>query len=284
MRNWGIAGIVALAVALVIVPVALDRTQGMRARWALARVANSVDLNSGDPERELAEAIRDLPAPEKEADYWLVRLKLALRNDDSEEVLRVLRRSMAELGGAPYLAGIAFRHYDSKREFDKALQVRLLTYSPPDRTSVFVLNEIAYLRSLAVVDLDQGLEEINLALERFPEVAAFRDTRAWILFQMGRLQEALADADFAVKQGENDYQQTISQPSFRIVEWLYGKARPAAEDGLLTEREAGQALWTLGTLHYHRGKILEALGRTDEADQEWKWLADRQLPKDERLR
>jgi hypothetical protein len=52
---------------------------------------------------------------------------------------------------------------------------------------------------------------------------------------------------------------------------------------VLTRREAGEILWGQGAVHYHRAKILEALGRTAEAEQEFQWLRDRKLPTDDRL-
>ncbi|MEO8268865.1 MAG: hypothetical protein ABI557_04035, partial [Aureliella sp.] len=52
---------------------------------------------------------------------------------------------------------------------------------------------------------------------------------------------------------------------------------------LLTRREAGEQLWAVGTLHYHRAKILEALGRDQEADTEFQWLIARNLPTDDSI-
>jgi hypothetical protein len=39
-------------------------------------------------------------------------------------------------------------------------------------------------------------------------------------------------------------------------------------------------LWSLGVLHFHRAKILESLGRDKEAQQDWDWLTENQLPLD----
>ncbi len=51
----------------------------------------------------------------------------------------------------------------------------------------------------------------------------------------------------------------------------------------LTPSSTSQMTWSRGVIRYHRAKILEKLGRTDEADADWKWLEENRFPPDDRL-
>jgi hypothetical protein len=97
---------------------------------------------------------------------------------------------------------------------------------------------------------------------------------------LGRYEEALQDADFAVETSERQYKKSQEQIPNRILAWLSGRPKPSGADGKLTQQEAGMQLWSLGVLHFHRAKILESLGRDKEAQQDWDWLTENQLPLD----
>ena len=284
LKKWSVLPIIVGAVFLVVFPVAVDRMNGMRNRWALARVANLADQGSELAEAELARAILGLSEPERERDYWNVRLKIALNQGSGDEAIDVVRRALQWLPEFRNIALLAYLHFYENLDFEQALKARLLFYGEREIEHPVVLNEIAYLRSLALIDLDQGLLEIERALRDLPNSAAFLDTRAWILFQMGRPKEALVDATRAVEIAGRQYEVAQNSFMYRVSQWLGGRPQPSSPDGLLTELEAGQDLWSLGVLHYHRGRILESLGRMEEAQEMWQWLQEHQLPKDDRLR
>lgn len=284
MKKWSVLSVIMGAVFLVVFPVALDRMNGMRNRWALARVANLADQGSDLAEAELARAVLGLSDPERERDYWNVRLKIALNGRSGEEAIDVVRQALESLPEFRNIALVAYLHFYENLDFENALKARLLFYRGREIEHPVVLNEIAYLRSLALIDLDQGLWEIERALRDVTNSAAFLDTRAWILFQMGRPKEALEDATRAVQIALGQYEAAQNTFTYRVSQWLGGRPEPSSADGLLTELEAGQDLWSLGVLHYHRGRILESLGRTEEAQEMWQWLEEHQLPQDDRLR
>lgn len=284
LKKWSVLPVIVGTVFLVVLPIVFDRMNGMRNRWALARVANLADQGSELAETELARAVLGLSEPERERDYWNVRLKIALNRDSGGEAIDVVGRALQALPEFRNIALMAYLHFYEQLDFENALRARLLFYGGREIEHPAILNEIAYLRSLALLDLDQGLSEIERALRELPNSAAFLDTRAWILFQMGRPKEALEDATRAVQIAVSQYEANQNSFAYRISQWLGGRPQPSAPDGLLTELEAGQDLWSLGVLHYHRGRILESLGRTEEAEEMWQWLKDHQLPKDDRLR
>jgi hypothetical protein len=51
----------------------------------------------------------------------------------------------------------------------------------------------------------------------------------------------------------------------------------------LTQYNVDKLTWSRGVLRYHRAMILEKLGRTDEANSDWKWIEEKRLPPDDRL-
>ncbi len=54
-------------------------------------------------------------------------------------------------------------------------------------------------------------------------------------------------------------------------------------DTYLTSETADLSIWTRGVMRYHRAKILEKLGRSEEAKADWDWLKEQNLPPDDRL-
>ncbi len=51
----------------------------------------------------------------------------------------------------------------------------------------------------------------------------------------------------------------------------------------LTRGKVGEFTWALGVMRYHRAVILTKLGRNEEAEADWKWIEEKQLPPDDRL-
>lgn len=280
MKNWSIPLIIAAVVGIVLVPILIDRTQGIQIRWALARIANAADLGDVQAAKQLKDLWQRVPNLETEPDYWSVLLKIAFSQGDGAEIIQVVQQALRYNPENYRPAELAYFYFEEKQQFDKALEAKLLFYDLQDRRHPLALNDIAYMRSLARIDLETGLLEIDQALKFSPDESAFRDTRAWLLFQLGRYEEALQDAEFAVETSERQYKMSQEQIPNRILSWLSGRPKPSGADGKLTQQEAGMQLWNLGVLHFHRAKILEALGRDKEAQQDWDWLTEHQLPLD----
>jgi tetratricopeptide (TPR) repeat protein len=274
--------IVMVTVGLVVAPVVHDQFRIEVARWYLADGANRVAAGQ-DITNQLAYAQQwagDLTALR---DYWLLRAEQALA-ETPEELPTVIAQAVAR-DKTNFDIGYSMALRLARRtEFRPAIAVLQAALIDELRELPTILNDLAYYRSLAVLELDEALEDINRALEQAPDAPELRDTRAWVLFQMGKPQAALADADFAAQEFD------AIQPSDMIgktLVWLEqrlaGPPEPRSDDALLTRREAGELLWGRGVVHYHRAKILEALGRTEEAEREFQWLRDRKLPADDRL-
>ncbi len=78
-----------------------------------------------------------------------------------------------------------------KKDWDKAEAVyeQALALAPDDPQ---VLNNFAYMLAVSERRLPDALIYISRALELQPENASYIDTRGWVLFKMGRTQEALS--------------------------------------------------------------------------------------------
>jgi tetratricopeptide (TPR) repeat protein len=181
------------------------------------------------------------------------------------------------------------------------------------------LNSLAYARALAKVELDQALIDIDEALSYHPNESALRDTRAWIYYQLGRYEEALVDADFSVTAKEspsilNWWEKSMERflassklpkPEAELEASGEGVSQSEAESGevaelvtgeiespivmldppknYLTRSGANNVLWSLGVMRYHRAMILDKLGRSQDAEADWKWVEENRLPPDDRL-
>lgn len=119
------------------------------------------------------------------------------------------------------------------------------------------LNNLAYSRALAQIELDEALDNVEAALELNPASATTRDTRGYILYLKGRYEEALKDMNFAVdglKQEIKDSNRGIS-----------GKLRTALRSGPSLPG-MDNLNRPLAVVCYHRALILLALGREQDAE------------------
>jgi tetratricopeptide (TPR) repeat protein len=281
---------IAIAIGLVALPVLLERAPGIGLRWKFAAAANAADLGLGDAQKLLEAATAGLKDPEDEADYWNVSLKIALKQS-REQVIAILKKAVSkDPVRFARLALIASNHFSSREDYVGAIEATTIYYeslnvskeaAPP--VEPVLLNQIAYYRALGNVQLLEALDDIDQAIELDPERWQYLDTRAWVLYRLGLYQQALEDinksirlADAEVNETQNDFFNVLSS-------WLNGSPEPTSADGVFTQREADPVTWSLGALHYHRARILEALGKHTEAEPDWKWLREHRLPLDDRL-
>jgi tetratricopeptide (TPR) repeat protein len=138
--------------------------------------------------------------------YWDVMISQALEEDSGTQAIEVLRDAVAANPENSELRTSLARRYSSilsiRNEFASALAACKIWFGEKYDRDTTTLNDLAYNRALAAVELDQALIDINEALGYRPEAPDLRDTRAWVYFQLGRYEEALLDADFSVKAAE----------------------------------------------------------------------------------
>jgi tetratricopeptide (TPR) repeat protein len=59
---------------------------------------------------------------------------------------------------------------------------------------------LAYYRSLANVELEDALKDIDKAMAEIPDEPALLDTKAWVLYRLKRYAEALILIDKALEE------------------------------------------------------------------------------------
>lgn len=243
---------------------------------------------------KLAQAIRLREAGEKEAasarleeaagwfpKSWELRLTRAewymedgKREDglfEADEMLRVAGETAQNLM-------IHSQFLQSHGEFERAVE----DWKKLERISVRngqlqndnALNGLAYAQALANIELPQALENVNTALEKEPDSAAYLDTRGYTYYQMAQaasgdeakelLTKALADMDPAVK--TFDQLMAKQQPAIPVVETAATKRAREARPKTLVEIARNNELKTISAvMHYHRALVLEGLNRKKEA-------------------
>jgi tetratricopeptide (TPR) repeat protein len=122
------------------------------------------------------------------------------------------------------------------------------------------LNTRAYARAVDETsdpaELKQALIDVDEALEELPDNASFLDTRGYVLYKLGRHNEALEDMNRAIElvMAERD--------EFEIA--IRGR-RLTGEQAALKAREQERFNGNLAVMHHHRGEIHEKLGDAEQA-------------------
>lgn len=288
--GWFNKLIVLATVGLVVGPILLPALKRERAKWRLAAAMNEVEIGGdGSLADNLEKASAELGDLKEHHDFWVFLTKQALEEDFERvpEVIRDAKESGAAYGElANYAIGwLSVR--DSYRTASTLVEIQELVLDKQLRANPIVRNDLAYRRALVADDLDLALTDINEAIEAYPNDASFRDTRAWVLYQMGRPIEALEDADHAVEKFEEtleeqeEFNASLLGQFASFLESFVGG--PMSGSDTLTRSEAGEVLWTQGVLRYHRMRILESLGREEEAHADLDWLVQKRLPTNSKL-
>ena len=117
------------------------------------------------------------------------------------------------------------------------------------------LNTRAYARALGGFELDEALTDIDRALAERPDNASFLDTRAYVLFKLGRHQEALDDLEkaIALTEKERDAFERGAPPNLTDEAAEFRAERKTRYDE------------NLAVMYFHRGEVQETLGNVAEA-------------------
>jgi tetratricopeptide (TPR) repeat protein len=243
-------------------------------RWKLAA---ALDLRAeGKKEQayaQLEEAMRWFP---ENAMLFLQRADWKFEDGRKAEALADIDQ-MLKAGGDRYEWLVVHSHFlQTAGEFEKAVEdwKRIDRESrrtgSPDRATA--LNGLAYARALAGIEIEEGLENVNEALERAPGNPAILDTRAFLLYQKGgdpALAVALKSMTEAVetmepligvirRQGEPE-QKADRFSLMQSYPKTWREASPYGDRDPVTKREMN--LRSIAVMYYHRALIYEALGR-----------------------
>ncbi|MFM8958824.1 MAG: tetratricopeptide repeat protein [Bacteroidota bacterium] len=144
--------------------------------------------------------------PSQGANYFFLGISLQ-QNRKEDEAATTLRSGLTYIADQPeleaqfhiMLGDIEHRranHAESDRCYGKALRLQ------PDNS--LVLNNFAYYLSLRRENLDSALAMSLRATLEEPSNASYQDTYAWVLYQMGRYEQALAPIQKALQNSPTD--------------------------------------------------------------------------------
>jgi tetratricopeptide (TPR) repeat protein len=144
------------------------------------------------------------------------------------------------------------RKDDAKRELAQIAA----NPTKPHLTAAQIDNELAYFSGLLGENLPEALERAERALRALPDDPAILDTRGYILHRLGRNEEANGDLQRAVE---------------------------ALEEAAKALQPGDPRAKNFAVMVYHRSLILEALGKSSEAEQDRKRVRELGFEPDERL-
>lgn len=258
--------IIAILVGLVVFPLVRKALPLEYAKWQLAAASNAIvhgEWEKAETHLEAAEQssteVRTLP------DYWGVYLKLVngnpSRDDSTASLIQELRDAIAENSQNRLAGNWLVELLSEQGRFSEALECVKLTLGDDGPQDAIEQNQLAYYRALANTELEEALKDIDSALRDLPDEPSFLDTKAWILYRLKRFDEALGAIN-----------QSISQLLPLIPEEL--REAPADYDpagiratplGKLPATVSKERFDVIAVIRFHRMKILEALGRDEEA-------------------
>lgn len=288
--NWLIVGMTLL---LALGPIAWNQVPAEIMRWRVAAAVNAILLDDQD----LDEVQLKFENPEIQgalAGYYLIKRldeqeesENAATGPDFPDLVRQLWISYPSV--SQFSLDLSGRLVELGR-FSDAVKVLSLLASKEDYEDAEFLNSLAYFRALAATDLDKALTDIDRALVlkagSKASTAAYLDTRAWILYQIGKPKEALVDINKALElleelERRNWLSWGLTQANEKQTE-VSGQG-DGSELEPLPQAEIDPYLWSKGVFRFHRAQILISLERSDEADEDLGWLRRHRIPADDRL-
>lgn len=183
----------------------------------------------------------------------LFRAQLRLEAGDLAGSLHDLNRALAAYPRFGHAYTIRSRVYQRLSRHAEAIRdaTQALAMSRDDDPDPW--NERAYVRAIAGMELEEGLDDVQRAIELYGAPnSAYLDTRGYLYHLLGRQQEALEDLNAAIQLAERE------DP------WRMAfERRPLERRRIDHERRRRDE--NLSVLYHHRGQVLAALGRADEA-------------------
>jgi tetratricopeptide (TPR) repeat protein len=111
------------------------------------------------------------------------------------------------------------------------------------------LNALAYARSLANIEFDEGLVNVDEALRLTRDNAEMLDTRGFLYYRQGDYERAIKDLNNAVDFAE-------------------GRSAPSTSDPRIKAKADKAVAQSLAVIHYHRALIHDARKEKDKAEED----------------
>ncbi len=285
-----------LFVASVIVPVfgPLELAKWHLAAAKLATVHDDLDR----AEKKIQDALSACPNSIGLTDLQLLTAEIFVRRNRPQEALRFaeLTAEKTSKSGAALLASRLGEYFFDTGDIANALEALRMARRLKTAPSSTDLNTLSYARAVANVELTEALADIDEAIRREPSEPALLDTKAWVLFRLGKFQEAkpimekalqktldlLNNNEKGVGRNPEDLQKMLAsdsksqnwekplpeEESFRLLMKEASKL-PAGERRRLLSRHT---FFHIGVLRYHYARILEELNEPEPFHKQWNWL------------
>jgi len=186
--SWLTLTIVVLTVAIAFGPVFIPREI---ARWYLAAAANAYRLEKPDVAQEyLARATAWDPDISREGDYWIAQMAMNHQQSDDERLTLLARAVEADSRWAPKAREVA-QEFADQLDFQRAVRALKIPFGNQKPYAAVDLNQLAYYRALAGIELEQALVDIEQAIALEGKAPELLDTQAWVLHSLKRDLEAL---------------------------------------------------------------------------------------------
>ncbi|HEX3998154.1 MAG TPA: hypothetical protein VHX65_06360 [Pirellulales bacterium] len=131
-----------------------------------------------------------------------------------------------------------------------------------DRSRAETLNGRAYMRALANLELDRALEDVDESLRIVPGDANVIDTRAYVLFRLGKYDQARKDIDDAIRR-------LTGSPAGGF--WFGPDNGPhirAQDEEASINFRANQD--ALAVMYHHRGEIRKKQGQAEQGEKDFR--------------
>lgn len=168
---------------------------------------------------------------------------------------------------------------DEALEISKSINAQSIASGSPPRE--LALNSLAYLRAVANKELPEALESVDQALSiiadfetdsaSVPAIVSSKvmcqDTRGFILYRMGKWEEAKAELDAAITALEGDsYSRSLLQNSDTASKSSKEESQSAPRMKAPKTPEMAHLKKGLAVIYYHRALILKELHQDEKAE------------------
>ncbi|MFN7732943.1 MAG: hypothetical protein ACK5OB_13640 [Pirellula sp.] len=189
-------------IALPTAPVLVDYFgPSTRARWLLADAANQFDRGEVEKsQRTLENAFALSKDIVYDSDFWKQFERIEgdrKATANSYDIWEYLLKNVEDADQRAASAMEISQMMAKRLQFESAAKLLALHLPEFDDRTPAQQNQLAYMRSLAGIDLDEALRGINVALGRVNS-ESLMDTKAWILYRLGRNDDALHLIDQAL--------------------------------------------------------------------------------------
>lgn len=281
------------AISLPVAPVIADYFgPATSARWMLAKAANEFDQgNVAEAQRLLEAAYAKSEDLATDKNFWKQVQRIEATSESAEATrfaTNLWEKRIRQIEDPKARAEVALVFsslLSNRKQFEEALRILADNLPPLEQRSPTQNNQIAYMKALSGTDLEQALVEINAAIEAM-ENDSFLDTKGWVLHRMGRNEEALEAMDKSLAKYTQAWNsdRKLELCLARMNELQSQEGEKSSEklkgwgvDALLNDfpelsRGLPELLDMFATLRYHRMRICEALGKTDQVHDEAAWL------------